>query len=138
LKPAERETDVKLGWGGLSDVEWLAQMLQLAHGKDNRALRVAPTVEALSRLAQYEILTNAEADFLQGAYFFLAGIRNALWLRTGTALDVFPSDAKTRRILARQLGYEDGETEAGERLWHDVHGIMQEVRRIFLERFGNV
>lgn len=137
LKPTERETDVKLGWGGLSDVEWLGQKLQLAHGKHHPALRISPTLDALSQLAQANILTNAEADFLQNAYVFLAGIRNALWLRTGTALDVFPSDPKTRHILARQLGYEDAETHAGERLWHDVQTTMHETRRLFMERFDN-
>jgi len=135
LKPAERETDVKLGWGGLADIEWLAQKLQLKYGKANRALRVSPTLQALSELAQTHVLTNAEVDTLQAAYLFLAGIRNTLWLMNGTALDNFPSDERRRQTLARQLGYEDTEIPAGARLWHDVHSTMQEVRRIFGERF---
>ncbi len=135
LKPSERETDVKLGWGGLSDIEWLAQRLQLREGRGNRALRVAPTLQALSELAHTGILINAEADMLQNAYEFLASIRNTLWLATGTALDAFPLDERRRQSLARQLGYEDAEQSAGERLWHDVHATMQEVRRVFQERF---
>ena len=135
LKASERETDVKLGWGGLSDIEWLTQKLQLKHGRQNFALRAAPTRQTLSALAQMEILTNAEADTLQNAYEFLAGIRNTLWLATGTAIDVVPIDERKRQSLARQLGYENTEQSAGERLWHDVHATMQEVRRIFQERF---
>lgn len=136
LKSSERETDLKLGYGGLSDIEWLAQRLQLQHGPGNNSLRVPNTLRALSALASARLLDNAEADALIHTYSLLTRLRNAIYLRSGTAQDTLPADPAERRILARLLGYLDTGAETAEaRLWEDVHGQMQEARRIFLRQF---
>ena len=130
LKPAERDTDLKLGHGGLSDIEWLAQRLQIRHGGQRVTLRVTNTLRALSALVAVRQLDNAEADALTAAYLLLTRLRNALVLQTGTRANVLPEDPHRRRILARFLGYPD-ETQ----LWNDLHAVMTETRRIFLRRF---
>jgi len=136
LKPAERETDLKLGYGGLSDIEWLAQRLQLLHGPNHPGLRISNTLRALSALASARLLDNAEADVLSATYCLLSRLRNALYLQTGTPQDVLPTDPHRQRALACLLGYaEDAQATAETRLWADVRAHMQEVRRIFHQRF---
>ena len=130
LKPAERDTDLKLGHGGLSDMEWLVQRLQLRHGGKRIPLRVPNTLRALSALVAVRQLDNAEADALTAAYLLLTRLRNALVLQTGVSANVLPADPIRRRVLARFLGYAD-ETQ----LWNDLHAAMTETRRIFLLRF---
>jgi glutamate-ammonia-ligase adenylyltransferase len=136
LKPDERETDLKLGYGGMSDIEWLAQRLQLRHGPKSPGVRVPNTLRALSALASARLLDNAEADALTATYGLLTRLRNAIWLQTGTSQDVLPADPARRRGLARLLGYaDDGRRTAEAALWEDVHAHMMEVRRIFERRF---
>jgi glutamate-ammonia-ligase adenylyltransferase len=136
LKPDQRETDVKLGHGGLSDIEWLAQLLQLQQGGQQITLRVPGTLSALSALASARLLDNAEVDMLTATYLFLTRVRNALWLQSGASLDALPSEPFRLRALARLLGYgEDRGTSAEERLREDIHAHMTETRRIFLRRF---
>jgi len=136
LKPSERETDLKLGYGGLSDIEWLAQRLQLRHGPRHPSLRVSNTLRALSALATLRLLDNAEADVLSATYCLLTRLRNAMFLQTGTPQDALPDAPLRRRALARLFGYMDeGETRAEARLWEDIQAHRAEVRRIFEQRF---
>lgn len=136
LKPGERETDLKLGHGGLTDVEWLVQKLQLLQGPRHPKLRISNTLRALSALTTARLLDNAEADTLAATYILLTTLRNAIWLQTGKSEDVFPADPIRRRALARQQGYMDTAQETAEnRLWEDVHAYMQETRRLFAQRF---
>ncbi len=136
LDTLEYETDLKLGHGGLTDIEWLCQRLQLLHGKKRISLRVAGTLQAISALASLRLLDNSEADALTDAYRRLNSIRNAIWLRTGSSIDVFPDNPHERRALARLIGYTDsGELSAEARLWADLQAQMGEARRIFTRRF---
>ncbi len=130
LNPAQRDTDLKLGHGGLSDIEWLAQRLQLRYGGQRVSLRVPNTLRALSALVAVRQLDNAEADALTAAYLLLTRLRNALALPTGASVNVLPEEPARRRVLARFLGYTD-ETQ----FWNDLHAYMTETRRIFLRRF---
>ena len=136
LKTAEKETDLKLGHGGLSDIEWLAQRLQLRCGPRRPAVRVSSTLRALSALAALRVLDHAEADVLMMTYQFLTRLRNAHWLQTGSAHDTLPTDPARRRALARLFGYMDeADTSADVRLVEDLTAHRQEVRRIFRRHF---
>jgi glutamate-ammonia-ligase adenylyltransferase len=136
LKPEERDADLKLGWGGLSDVEWIAQRLQLLNGPQFPTLRQPSTLSALSALAAARLLDNAEADALTDAYLLLTRVRNAIWLQNNAGQDRFPADPARARALARQLGYLDTpRSDSATSLWDDVRAHMQETRRIFQLRF---
>ena len=75
--------DLKLGPGGLSDIEWTAQMLQLRHGP--KRLRTPNTLDALRRLRDDALLTQADWEILSETYLALAHLRNRLFLRSGLA-----------------------------------------------------
>ncbi|MCX6379983.1 MAG: hypothetical protein NT023_11000, partial [Armatimonadetes bacterium] len=130
LKPSERNSNLKLGHGGLMDTEWLTQRLQLLHGSRLRALRVPNTLQALTALTGANLLDNASTDVLTVGYLLLSRTRNALWLTTGMSLDCLPDDAEKQRKVAELLGYADSKT-----LWNDLHSSMRETRRIFEQRF---
>ena len=139
LKPAERESDLKLGSGGLTDIEWLAQRLQLRYGGTRLSLSVPNTLRALSALAAVRRIDNAEADALTATYLLLTRLRNALWLQTATAQNVLPDDSRRLRALARLLDYsDDAQNSAETRLQTDLRAAMTEARRIFLRRFGEI
>ncbi len=136
LKPQERETDLKLGNGGLSDIEWLAQRLQLRHGPQHPNVRATSTLRALDALETLHALDRSEVNVLTSAYRLLTRVRNAMTLLAGTPTNVFPADPQRRRVLARLLGYEDRlVVRAEQMLQEDVQADMQEVRRIFSRRF---
>ena len=139
LKPEERHTDLKLGYGGLTDIEWLAQRLQFRFGMQEKSLRVPNTARALSALAAARHLDNAEADSLTASYTLLSRLRNLLWLQTGKAQDTLPADPVRRRALALQIGYGDTESIPAETaLWTEIESHRLEIRRIFERRFHDV
>ncbi len=136
LNPLNQHSDLKLGFGGLSDIEWLAQILQLRLGPKHRSVRVSNTHRALSALAAVRALDNTETDTLQSAYRILTHIRNSIRLTLGVARDQLPDDPVRLRVLARQLGCLDDETSTAElQLTSMISSTMSEVRQIFLHRF---
>jgi len=105
LKPHERDRDLKLGPGGLSDVEFLVQLLQMMHGAGHPELRTGSTLTALSRLAATGLLTGDEAEQLACAYRFCLRTRNALYLLGSGNANVIPESERDQHRLAKRLGY---------------------------------
>jgi glutamate-ammonia-ligase adenylyltransferase len=99
---------LKLGRGGLSDVEWTVQLLQLRHGAELPELRTTATLEALQAAAAAGLLGDADARALQDAWVIATRVRNAIVLARGRASDVLPSDARTLAAVARAMGYAAG------------------------------
>jgi len=98
--------DLKLGPGGLTDVEWTTQMLQLRHGARRARLRTPSTLEALRRLRDDALLTQVDWEALSTAYQSLTQFRNRLYLRTGVSADAPASlsDAlRAQRTAARSV-----------------------------------
>jgi glutamate-ammonia-ligase adenylyltransferase len=106
----ERSRHLKLGPGGLADVEWTAQLLQLQHAGRVPALRTTRTVAALDASVEAGLLEASDRDDLLAAWRLASQVRNALTHVTGRAGDVLPTDARTRESVARLLGYPPGGT----------------------------
>jgi glutamate-ammonia-ligase adenylyltransferase len=98
------EFHLKLGRGGLTDVEFTVQLLQLEHGAARPEVREPSTTSALERLAAAGVLDPDDAETLRDAYVFCERARNARFLVTGKASDALPSGNDGRR-LATLLGY---------------------------------
>lgn len=103
---------VKLGPGGLSDVEWVAQLLQLQHGHRHPELRTTGTLEALDAAVAAGVLDAVDAEALRGAWTTASRIRNAIMLLRGRAGDSLPTDARELASVAQVLGHAKGETSA--------------------------
>lgn len=103
---------LKLGRGGLSDVEWTVQLLQLRHGHAVAGLRTPATVAALDAAEQADLISAADAATLRDAWVLSSRLRDALVLWSGrvggAAADVLPHDRRALSGLARLLGYAPG------------------------------
>ncbi|GAA4145056.1 bifunctional [glutamine synthetase] adenylyltransferase/[glutamine synthetase]-adenylyl-L-tyrosine phosphorylase [Actinomadura keratinilytica] len=102
----DRRLHIKLGPGGLSDVEWVAQLLQLRHAHDVPALRTTRTLATLEAAAAENLLAPADAEVLADAWQLATRLRNAMMLVRGRASDVLPTDHhRERSSVSRMLGY---------------------------------
>jgi glutamate-ammonia-ligase adenylyltransferase len=98
--------DVKLGAGGIADVEFLVQALQLRHGGAIEALRTPNTAGALSAVEAERLLPAAEARTLAEGYRFLRRVEARLRIVADLSLDTLPVSAGRLGRLARRLGYQ--------------------------------
>ena len=92
--------------GGIREIEFVAQALQLAHGGSDRWLRHAPhTLVSLGRLADRGYITERERTELSAAYNFLRAAEHRLQMEHGLQTHTVPEDAEKRALLARRLGF---------------------------------
>jgi glutamate-ammonia-ligase adenylyltransferase len=111
-RAADPATHFKLGRGGLADVEWTVQVLQLQYAGGVPDLRTPKTAEALAAAVTHGLLDAADADVLAGAWRLASRARNATVLVRGRPSDQLPHDSRERAAVARILGYGPGETAA--------------------------
>jgi glutamate-ammonia-ligase adenylyltransferase len=102
------ELQVKLGPGGLRDIEFAVQLLQLVHGRHDPALRSGTTLVALERLTAAGFVGRADAAQLADAYRFLRTVEHRLQLADERRTHTIPAGEAERRWLARTMGYADG------------------------------
>jgi [glutamine synthetase] adenylyltransferase / [glutamine synthetase]-adenylyl-L-tyrosine phosphorylase len=96
---------LKLGPGGLADVEWVAQLLQLRHARAVPALRTTRTIAALQAATGEGLIDAADAAALTAAWLLATRIRNAVVLVRGRAGETVPSSQPELGAVARVLGY---------------------------------
>jgi len=96
---------LKLGPGGLADVEWVAQLLQLRNAHAVPALRTTRTLAALDAARDEGLIAAADAAALSSAWQLAARIRNAVMLVRGRAGDTVPTSQPELGAVARLLGY---------------------------------
>jgi glutamate-ammonia-ligase adenylyltransferase len=109
---ADPLTHFKLGRGGLSDVEWTVQVLQLRYAAGVPELQTTKTVQALAAAVAHGLLDPDDAEALDAAWKLASRARNATVLVRGRPTDQLPNDSRERAAVARILGYGPGETEA--------------------------
>ncbi len=102
---ADRSTHLKLGSGGLGDIEWTVQLLQMRHGHDHPRLRTTQTLLALEAAVEDELVSRADAAELAAAWRSASRIRNATMLVRGRPSDSLPTQAADRRGVAFLCGY---------------------------------
>jgi len=110
---ADRALHVKLGPGGLSDVEWTVQLLQLGHAHEVPGLRTTRTLEGLDAAAAAGLVEADDAAALRASWEFAARIRNAIMLVRGRPGDTLPAKHDELTAVARLLGYKPVISGAG-------------------------
>ncbi|RJP14002.1 MAG: bifunctional [glutamate--ammonia ligase]-adenylyl-L-tyrosine phosphorylase/[glutamate--ammonia-ligase] adenylyltransferase [Candidatus Abyssobacteria bacterium SURF_5] len=132
-------TEVKLGRGGIRDIEFIVQFLQLLHGGKNEQLRGVNTLTVLRKLEQIGYLTSAEFSSLVDAYKFLRRLENRLQIMQNRQLHVLPTDAESLQVIARSLGYRDQPAKsAGEALADEHRRQTGRVRELFNKFFSKL
>ncbi len=99
--------ELKRGPGGIRDVEFSIQLLQLVHGRQDQALRVPATLDALAELAAAGYVAPEDAASLDAAYRFLRRVEHRLQLVDDQQVHAVPADDAARAHLARVLGWRD-------------------------------
>lgn len=105
---ADPHRHLKLGRGGLSDVEWTVQLLQLQHAHEHPALRTTSTTGALDAGAAAGVLDPDDAAVLREAWTLASRVRNATVLWRGRPADALPTNVRELDGVARIVGYPPG------------------------------
>nr|WP_028932778.1 bifunctional [glutamine synthetase] adenylyltransferase/[glutamine synthetase]-adenylyl-L-tyrosine phosphorylase [Pseudonocardia spinosispora] len=105
---ADRATHTKLGTGGLADVEWTVQLLQLQHAADVPELRTTSTLEGLSECVEAGLLAASDAEELADGWTMATRARSAITLVRGKAADQLPRSGRELAAVASAMGYPAG------------------------------
>jgi glutamate-ammonia-ligase adenylyltransferase len=103
----DRADDIKLGRGGIREIEFIAQLFQLIRGGHDAALRRQPTLEVLALLPQRGLLPRAIVEELSQVYVFLRNLEHRLQYIDDQQTHVIPADYETRERIAQRMGYTD-------------------------------
>ena len=110
-KGADPQLHLKLGRGGLADIEWTIQLLQMRHAAEVEGLRTPRTLAAASAAAEAGLLDPDDARVLSEAWRTVSRVRNAATLARGKPTDQLPREAQERAAVASILGYPAGCTD---------------------------
>jgi glutamate-ammonia-ligase adenylyltransferase len=105
---ADRGTHTKLGLGGLADVEWTVQLLQMRHAGDIPELRTTSTLEGLREAAQAGLISESDAGELAAGWKMATRARNAVVLVRGKPGDQLPRSGRELAAVAVAMGYPSG------------------------------
>ncbi|GAB3474495.1 bifunctional [glutamine synthetase] adenylyltransferase/[glutamine synthetase]-adenylyl-L-tyrosine phosphorylase [Amycolatopsis cihanbeyliensis] len=137
--PAEIvDRELKLGRGGLRDVEFAVQLLQLVHGRADPELRSPSTMDALDALGAGGYVGRADAAELEESYEFLRTVEHRLQLRRLRRTHLFPDDSETGELrrLARACGVRSVRGKpAGEVLLAEFRRHAQRIRKLHEKLF---
>ena len=101
----EKGFNVKLGRGGIREIEFIAQALQIARGGRDPWLRAPHTLISLGRLAERELITESEHSQLSDAYHFLRALEHRLQMEHGLQTHTLPFDRERRELVAHRLNF---------------------------------
>ena len=130
-QPSAAAFNVKLGRGGIREIEFIAQALQLAFGGDDKWLRAPHTLISLSRLADRKLISESELTELFNAYEFLRRLEHVLQMENGLQTHTIPASADRRELLAHRMRCDNVISFDAELERHTVH-----VHRVFERVFG--
>ena len=125
------DREIKRGRGGIRDIEFAVQLLQLVHGRHDAALRSPTTLDALGELSRAGYIDAGDARSLDEAYHLLRTVEHRLQLEREQQVHAIPTDKAAQERLARVLGYRDTpEATAGELLNRYLRRLQAGVRSI--------
>ncbi|HLH55520.1 MAG TPA: hypothetical protein VKY92_18105, partial [Verrucomicrobiae bacterium] len=101
------DRNVKLGRGGIREIEFTAQALQLLHGGRQPFLQGSQTLPALEKLARYELISSRSWRELRDAYRFLRNVEHRLQMENDQQTHTIPADKPAQQRLARLMGFDD-------------------------------
>jgi glutamate-ammonia-ligase adenylyltransferase len=126
----DRSANIKLGSGGIRDVEFIIQALQLLYGGTVERVRERNTLRAIDCLSETSLLGNREGEWLKKAYRFFRLVEHRLQLLYGMQTHSLPETPEEAELLARRLGFRTAASFTAELAKH-----RQRVRRIFTSVF---
>ena len=125
---ADRTRQLKLGRGGLSDVEWLVQLIQLQHAHEVQGLRTTSTLEALNAAVEANLVAAEDAEVLRDAWLLATKIRGGNVLRGVRQSDLLPTLRDALEAVARWSGYTPG---SARQLEEDYLRVTRNARKVY-------
>lgn len=135
-KEGEEMLNIKTGRGGMVDVEFLAQYMQLIHGRSHPELRQCNTLKTLEALQSAGLLSADAAETLTSGYKFLRRLENKLRLVHDQSINEIATDRASLLKLARRLGYPERPRRPDEVLREDYTRVTEKVRALFDQHLG--
>lgn len=129
---ADRTRQLKLGRGGLSDVEWLVQLIQLQHAHEVQGLRTTSTLEALNAAVEANLVAAEDAEVLRDAWLLATKIRGGNVLRGVRQSDLLPTLRDALEAVARWSGYTPG---SARQLEEDYLRVTRNARKVYERLF---
>ena len=133
------QINVKYSQGGVIDIEYAVQYLQVMHGHKRPSLRTPNTLQALAALVEAGLVNRADGESLRKAYLFTRTLIDGLRMVRGNAKDLVlpPPDSEEFIFLARRVGYTTDDWQAGARhLQTDIEEHMGKTREFYERTFG--
>jgi glutamate-ammonia-ligase adenylyltransferase len=131
IPPEEAPYQIKLGPGGIRDIEFTVQLLQLVHGLSDEKIRQRGTLDALDALVTQGYIGRAEASAFSQHYRFLRALEHSVQLRHLRRTHLMPADPAGLRVLARSTRLAD----SGSAIWAMWDQVRREVREIHVRLF---
>jgi len=126
----EETVDLEKGRGGIRDIEFVIQFLQLLHGGELSSIRVSNTLQAIERLGAEGCLRDQEQTLLADNYRFLCSVEHRLQLTFGPQAYRLPREGRERDQLAEDLGYAPVDRSGGQSFTEAYSRITEENRRV--------
>jgi len=131
LRRKDRMENVKLGPGGIREIEFIGQAFQLIRGGNEKALQTRGILDVLRILGELELLTQSDAEQLKQSYIFLRRVENHIQQYHDKQTHDLPSDPKVRQILALSLDYPDWDS-----FKNALDGVRSRVHAVFDQVFS--
>ncbi|MCI0661311.1 MAG: hypothetical protein L0220_09585 [Acidobacteria bacterium] len=133
----QRRRDVKLGFGGIREIELIVQALQVSYGSRMPQIRQRNTIKSLALLREHNLISSEEHDTLREAYLFLRDVENKLQMVNDAQTHAIPAENEDLSACARMLGYSaDAKVAAAERFLSDYYLHTDRVNVIFENIFS--
>jgi glutamate-ammonia-ligase adenylyltransferase len=129
-----RSRDIKLGRGGIREIEFMAQMFQLMRGGTDPRFRARPTLDVLTLIQQQDILPAEEVDTLKAAYIFLRRLEHRIQVWDDQQTHYLSDDESIRERLAIAMGQQD-QSQNGAEFMADLDLHQNNVARLFEKAF---
>lgn len=133
-KEGSGKYNIKLGRGGLVDVEFAVQLLQLKFGKQKKALRKCNTIDAMNALKDIDIISKTDYEILMNAYCFYRLLENRIRIVQNRTESYIIKDSPELLELAKRIDYKG--IDAGERLLDDYLNHTVKIRELYQRILG--
>lgn len=118
--------NIKLGAGGIREIEFIAQIFQLIRGGQNKSLQLRGTQEALLELEKLGFLSTEDTHFLLDAYHFLRNIEHRLQYWDDQQTQMLPENEEQAALLAQSMNFDDAKD-----FFHHLENVRQKVNALF-------
>jgi glutamate-ammonia-ligase adenylyltransferase len=130
-KSADAGRDIKLGRGGIADIEFIIQFLQLKYGGNFKEIRGTGSLDTMKFLRKKRLISEMDYQTLSMSYLFLRKIESRIRIGHDRPVSLIPDSRDELSSLAKKLSYKDNGESAGDKLYKDFESCAEKVREVY-------